>query len=285
LLCAKLALANLTFYHFGDPQIGFGLEGVAQDVARFAAAAKIATGQVVIAGDLVNTFNNATQLAGFHNVWPARFVEQPGLVPGNHDCNADGVSADQTLKMLAHYRSLFGNDYSLRRPPSATDRVCWVGIHTNTLIGNATELLIEADKQWSWLETTLQNCVNDTTFIYMHHIPFLETENEAESYWTWPLKPRARFLKLVRQYHVKHLLCGHTHTTTTVTAADNAFTAYTVGGTARVFDNNGFGYRVFHVNNGQVTQSYVKLPAALQSSEPCRNVHAGDEAPHAYLCH
>jgi len=93
----------------------------------------------------------------------------------------------------------------------------------------------------------------------MHHPPFTATENEADSYYNWPLPVRQRLLALVRKFNVQHLLCGHTHTTTHVQPSDNAFNIYTVGGTARIFDQNGFGYRVFTIIGDTVSQEYVKL--------------------------
>ena len=78
---------------------------------------------------------------------------------------------------------------------------------------------------------------------------------------------RQRLLALLGKYGVQHILCGHTHTTTQRTIG--GLSIYTVlAGTARAFDNNGCGYRVFRINASSVTQQYVRQqdPALTQCS-------------------
>ena len=69
--------------------ITLGKAGFRQDEARFAAAATAAhaagAAAVVIAGDLVNVWDNATLTSGFDAVWPSHFdASKVHLVPGNH---------------------------------------------------------------------------------------------------------------------------------------------------------------------------------------------------------
>ena len=64
----------------------------------------------------------------------------------------------------------------------------------------------------------------------MHHPPFIHDEDEVHQYFNWPLVPRRRLLALARKYNVGHFLCGHTHTTTSVSTSDNAITILTTAG-------------------------------------------------------
>ena len=103
-------------FYLGDPQIGFGKTGWRQDEARFAAAAAAAhaagAAAVVIAGDLVNVWDNATLTAGFDAVWPSQFnASKVHLVPGNHDVNSEASTPAGFAQQLAHYREAFGADY------------------------------------------------------------------------------------------------------------------------------------------------------------------------------
>ena len=72
--------------YLGDPQIGFS-GNETEDTIRFgmAADATSAAKAVVVAGDLVNSWNSASQISSFKQVWPARFASPVHLVPGNHD--------------------------------------------------------------------------------------------------------------------------------------------------------------------------------------------------------
>lgn len=147
-----VAATSEQVFYFGDPQIGFGKSGYQEDEARFAAAAKAASGAaaVVVAGDLVNVWDNATLTGGFDKVWPSMFDRQKvHLIPGNHvraspssktrpsqrrdslragwladcrpaaaaaaaamqDVNSDAPNASSFETQLSHYRSTFGEDF------------------------------------------------------------------------------------------------------------------------------------------------------------------------------
>ena len=60
------------------------------------------TAAVVIAGDLVNVWQNETQGVLFGAVWPAEFGAVPtvALTPGNHDVNANAGSDDYLTQQV-----------------------------------------------------------------------------------------------------------------------------------------------------------------------------------------
>ena len=108
--------------------------------------------------------------------------------------------------------------------------------------GLGGEVQAEAEKQWTWLEAALAAATTAHVIPVMHHPPFLETPAEPDQYFNWPAAPRARLLALFERYGVTDILCGHTHTTTVVSAG--GFTVHTVAGTAKALDDNGCGYKV-----------------------------------------
>ena len=292
LLTLSRGLAQWRLCHFGDPQIGFGNEGLASvDAERFRAAAGAASsrcGAVAIAGDLLNVYGNATQLAAFKTVWPGAFGAPPRLVPGNHDV--------ESMSELSAFRSTFGADYGVDEYTLGDVRLRVVAVDSEAILnlGNDSALAAESEAQWAWLNATLTTtppastlttppASNNTTetILLLHHPPFITSEDEADQYYNWPPGPRARFLALVRGAGVRHLLCGHTHTTTTVSAADAAFTVYTVGGTARIFDDNGFGYSelTWNASARDFDVAYQRLDVT-STVEECVDVFHG----HPYPC-
>lgn len=78
---------------------------------------------------------------------------------------------------------------------------------------------------------------------------------------------RGRYLDLIRKYNVHHILVGHRHETKNIYPADKAYAIYVVAGTARFFDNNGFGINYFDVKTmdsaEDVSQEYVRLQGAM----------------------
>eukprot|EP00729_Bicosta_minor_P018292 gene18292-27137_t len=254
-------------FYLGDPQIGFGTAGWRQDEARFAAAATAAhaagAAAVVIAGDLVNVWDNATLTSGFDAVWPSHFdASKVHLVPGNHDVNSEADTPSEFAQQLAHYRFAFGSDYSSFETRFAT----FVLINSESLIvpelglNGTTDpcVLNETATQWSWLEKTLAAGVSagKHLIVVSHHPAFLEAPTEPHQYWNWPLNARHRLLDLLQKNGVKKMLCGHTHTTTNRTVA--GLSIYTVAGTARAFDNNGCGYSVLTISADEVGYEYIR---------------------------
>jgi hypothetical protein len=271
-------------YYLGDPQIGFGTQGWQEDVARFAAVAAIAensTGNsssgssssssgVVVAGDLVNVWDNSTFLGGFDAIWPAHFAPDRGgvhLVPGNHDVNSAATDAGGFLAQLAHYRASFGANYHA----FATRFAQFVLVDSESLIVGALGLngtadarvLNESETQWRWLEDQLNSSSaaaagRSHRIIVTHHPPFLTSEGEAHQYFNWPEAPRRRFMALARAHGVRNILCGHTHTTTSRATADG-IRVFTVAGTAKAFDGNGCGYMTLAINETAVDAVYHRL--------------------------
>ena len=176
-------------FYFGDPQIGFGHSGWIMDEKRFASAALAASNAgaaaVVVAGDLVNVWDNATQMGGFDQVWPTMFDRaRVHLVPGNHDVDSMAENASVFRSMLDHYRASFGVDYHSFRTTFAT----FVMINSESLIAphlglNGTMdpwVLNQSETQWAWLNDTLATAstARPHTVVVTHHPPFLKSPSE-----------------------------------------------------------------------------------------------------------
>ena len=102
--------ATETVHYFGDPQIGMGKLGPEMDKKRFEAAARESDGvaAVVVAGDIVNQWNNqqyidlATEvLALFDAPQGVHLTNGVHIVPGNHDVDSLAATAAEYDAALA----------------------------------------------------------------------------------------------------------------------------------------------------------------------------------------
>ena len=254
--------------YLGDPQIGFS-GNETEDTLRFGMAADAAKAAkaVVVAGDLVNSWNSASQISSFKQVWPARFASPVHLVPGNHDVDSALQDAGAALARLKHYRETFSaDDYSAFH----TGLASFVLVNSEFLIlpflglnGTAVDPAItaEVEKQWTFIENELaaaRSRGSAHTIVVMHHPPFITAEDEPHQYYNWPVAPRRRLMSLLRKFAVRTLLCGHTHTTRTVTTADG-LKVLTTAGTAKAFDDNGCGYQLLNITATSLDVAYVEL--------------------------
>jgi 3',5'-cyclic AMP phosphodiesterase CpdA len=249
-----------TFVHFGDPQMGFGKDGIDADKRRFVAAIraanKIKPEFVYIAGDLVHkrTREEFVALADAMKV----FEVPVKIAPGNHD-----VTNHETL---AIYRAKYGRDYHV-----FTRRNCdFVAVDSMLLSERPSwfkdkdeKFRSEIEAQWKWLERTLAASKakgRTHVFLLMHVPPFVKRAGESAQYQNLPPDARKRLLAMAERYGVKTILAGHLHKTCEITAGP--ITIYVVGGTARVDDKRGFGYRVLRVRKDGFDQEFVPLKLA-----------------------
>ena len=210
--------AEETVAYFGDPQIGFGKSGWQEDEARFAAAAKAVSGAVaavVVAGDLVNVWDNSTLTRGFDQVWHAMLDAKWHFVPGNHDVNSEAPNASEFETQLSHFRRGFGRDYHSFRTRHASfimlDSELAIVPHLG-LNGTALDAFLanETEAQWAWLEEELAAAqrASPHTIVVSHHPPFLKSAEEPHVYWNWPIGERRRLLGLLAKHGARTVLCG-----------------------------------------------------------------------------
>lgn len=238
--------ASFTFIHAGDPQIG-GWVPIKESQARFIELARQADERgvdfVLVAGDLVHVGKDAEQLAAFRKAM-TYFKVPVKLVPGNHDD-------------LATFRKLFGKDYY----SFTKDNYEFICLNSNLMLEADAGGKTEPQAQWQWLDRTLHTAqqARREIIVLMHHPPAALGEGAD------------RFGKLMKKYAVKIVLAGHVHITGEL--AVSGYNLYTVGGTATVFDQKGYGYRLFTVTGPKVEQAYVRMPAV-----PTKNPAASQPA-------
>lgn len=250
------ASTTFTFLHFGDPQIGMSEDGAEGDGERFLQAVQYANvirpAFVLISGDLT------------HRRRPEEFkildkglqeLRVPAhLIPGNHD-----ILDPDDLEGLALYRSRFGEDYYSFSCGNCEflclNSISLMGTQAKTLEGKK-----EAESQWMWIKETLKHSQRKEAaqiIAFMHIPPFIEREDEPEQYFNLPLPVRQRLLSVLRDHDVKTILAGHTHTTVELTLP--YLQLFTVGGTARILDDQGHGFRRFAVGDNRLRQTCVRL--------------------------
>ncbi|KAF7117686.1 hypothetical protein CNMCM5793_006809 [Aspergillus hiratsukae] len=258
--CAPSVSAGLKkpfrFCQLGDIQIGFGLDGWQNDTYRMGLAAQQVNAEdfdfCIAVGDLTNDRYDY-EVQAFQNTFP-QFKKPVHLLPGNHD-----ISNVATLKQ-------FTLDYNVSDHSSFSHHgYRFILLDSITLMSNLTEFESYTTAEWAWFETQLEAAshANEEIIVAHHHLPFEFTEDEADSYWTFPNRVRGKYLDLIKKYNVHHILVGHRHETKNIYASDKSFTIYVVAGTARFFDDNGFGINYFDVNGDDsakdVAQEYVHL--------------------------
>ena len=236
------------FMHAADPQVGYGELGRDVDAQRFRRllerAHALGAQFVVVAGDLVQdrtwlqwrSFESARKDAAV----PLYFVA------GNHDV--------VDLDTLAAYRERVGPDHYVARRAGVVVVALDSEVMRDTRIDAA-----EHATQWRWLEKTLatERCRQSVCVAVMHRPPFVERADERDTDQNWPASTRARLLSLFQRHGVTTVLAGHLHETREAFDAASGVHVYVVGGTARVFDERGAGYRAFQIGPTGLSQRYV----------------------------
>jgi 3',5'-cyclic AMP phosphodiesterase CpdA len=182
------------------------------------------------------------------------FVPKVHLLPGNHDINdLATLQKWSTDYNVSDHQAFSYNGYR------------FILLNSITLITNLTEFAEHTVREWEWFGAQLEDAAKkgEEIIVAHHHLPFEVTEDEPDNYWSFPNRVRGRYLTLIRKYGVRHILVGHRHETKNIYPTDMAFSIYVVAGTARFFDNNGFGINYFDVNGcnaeNDVKQEYRLL--------------------------
>ncbi|KAF4219678.1 hypothetical protein CNMCM6805_001709 [Aspergillus fumigatiaffinis] len=267
-LCAPSVSAGFNkpfrFCQLGDLQIGFGLDGWQNDTYRMGLAAQQVNTEdfdfCIAVGDLTNDRRDY-QVQAFQNTFP-QFKKPVYLLPGNHD-----ISNVATLEQ-------FTRDYNVSDHSSFSHQgYRFVLLNSVTLISNLTEFESYTAAEWAWFEDQLDAAhhAKEEIIVAHHHLPFEFTEDEADAYWTFPNRVRGRYLSLIKQYNVHHILVGHRHETKNIYASDKSFTIYIVAGTARFFDDNGFGINYFDVSGENSSKDVTQeIPIEALTKSPAK---------------
>ncbi len=249
------------FVQAGDPQMGFG-PNLSHDREMFIKLGKRAKGLgatfVLVCGDLVHKGSKAEWDA--FDAALGTFELPVRLIPGNHDV--------ANMRTLTRYRSNYGADHYC----FTYNNCAFIGLNVMTLITAASDAKDDpkaaatwqqqGHRQWQWLEGVLaeaKKAGRTHVFLFMHHPPFAQKEDEKDSYYGWPGKQRKRLCKLIRDYGIRVVLHGHTHKTYELQPQDKAFTLFSLAGTSKAFDKNGFALRLISVGQDGVKTQLIRL--------------------------
>ncbi len=267
--------APFAFVQLGDPQIGFGYDGPEMDRKRLEfLVEKINEARpsfVLVTGDF--TQGNKKEEFDAYSKVIEKLLSPRYAVIGNHE-----VGVPTKPRVLRSY----GEQVERCRRKHGDDNVVFtynncvfIGVNSQTLCVDETRAkgrtLEEARSTWQWLVSTLEDARKKRRAhitIFMHIPPFVEKEDEKDGYYNLPGEQRKRFLDIVRRYGATRILAGHTHKTQEIRPADEAFTIYTVGGTSRISDDKGHGYRLFNVAEKRVEQRFVSIDGEMDVRPP-----------------
>jgi Icc-related predicted phosphoesterase len=269
LSCALFAAGTLcsqSFIQMSDPQFGMYLKDAAfpHETANFdfaiATANRLKPAFVVITGDLVNNREDAAEVAEFQRI-AAKLA--PGIrlfnVPGNHD-----LGNEPSPESLAIYRQRFGPDYYTFRIGDIAGFVV-----DSSLLKAPAKTAADLAKMESWLAAELAKAKADgmkNLIVFQHIPPFMKSVDEPETYDSFPPETRARYLKLLHEYGVKHLFAGHYHAT--VEARDGDLEIHITGPVGMPLRGGKSGMRIVSVSPGQVSQQYYDFGALPESLPP-----------------
>ena len=260
------ALSAQTFIQMSDPQFGMFLkdEGFPHETANFdfaiASANRLKPAFVVITGDLVNSRESTAEVAEFQRI-AARLA--PGIrlfnVPGNHD-----LGNEPTPESLALYRRRFGPDYYTFRIGDIAGFVV-----DSSLLKAPARTAAEAAKMEAWLRTELAQARSDGVkhlIVFQHIPPFLKDPNEPETYDSFPLETRARYLKMLHEYGVKHLFAGHYHAA--VETRDGDLEIHITGPVGMPLRGGRSGMQIVSVTPGSVWHQYYDFGTLPETLAP-----------------
>jgi UDP-2,3-diacylglucosamine pyrophosphatase LpxH len=237
-----------SFTLVGDPQMGYGNGFEQGSYLRFIEQAQIFNRMpidfVIMPGDLVHA-NNPYQWKLFME-GIKHYDKQTFLIPGNHDVSS--------LLQLQRYRDRLGDDYY----DFVVHNCAFVMINSEIARDDAIDIS-EHIQQWNWLEKTLEEhflAKRRHVFLVMHRPLYRDQYDEKSGYENWPRGTRARMLSLINKYNVSAVLTGHLHQTVQMPLHETHATSYTVGGTSRLWDDKGYGYRYFKVDEDGIHQEY-----------------------------
>lgn len=237
-----------SFALVGDPQMGYG-NGMEQgSYQRFIDQAKIFNRLpidfVVVPGDLVHA--NTPYQWKLYMQGIKHYDKQLFTIPGNHDIN--------NLLDLERYRDRMGDDYY----DFVVHNCAFIMIDSQIARDNSIDIG-EHVQQWNWLEKTLEEhalAKRRYIFLVMHHPLYQNAYDEKDAYQNWPAGTRLKLLNLIKKYNVSAVLTGHLHKTVQQQLKGTNVISYTTGGTSKIWDDHGYGFRWFKVDADGIHQEY-----------------------------
>ncbi len=242
-----------SFVQICDTQLGMG--GYEHDVQTFKQAVKqineLNADFVVICGDLVNDASDSSY-SDFKEIMLG-FKIPCYVAPGNHDVG--NIPNDTTL---AYYRKTIGDDYYEFQNKG------YSFIVTNSQLWKA-DVENESEKHDSWFKEILKNQSKKQVpvFVVGHYPLYIDSLNEEEKYFNFPLIKRLEILELFQQNNVLAYLTGHAHRLVINKYGNTQLV--TGETTSKNFDKRPFGFRFWQVSADTVTHHFVALHSSLEN--------------------
>ena len=171
-------------------------------------------------------------------------------IPGNHDVCPDAVAP--TDKYLAWYRSHFGPDRHAFQHAGAS----FIAIDS-CVLDHPEHLPGEPEAQLAFLEAELEAARasgSEQIVVLAHHPLFLESPDEADSYWTVAPERRRPVLRLLREYGASTFLAGHMHRNHY--ASDGRLQVVASGPVGYPLGDDPSGYRIVRVHGERLDHDY-----------------------------
>ena len=240
-----------SFVQMCDTQLGMG--GYDHDLKSYKTAVNqinaLKPDFVVICGDLVHDPNDSS-FSDFKRIIEG-FKMKCYPAPGNHDVG--NIPNDTTLN---YYRKTIGKDYYKFKNKG------YSFIVTNTQLWKVN-VENESERQDNWFNETLKDpsVNNNPVFVIGHYPLYVESPEEEENYYNFPLIKRKEILTLFKQNNVKAYLSGHTHRT----IINNYENIQLLSGetTSKNFDERPLGFRLWEVTLDTITQHFVSLQSIV----------------------
>lgn len=233
------------------------VDGFTWDADRYREAVeavnRIAPAFVVMGGDMID---DPASEAQYESLMAITAGLDPGIrmywVPGNHDVAADTVVP--TDASIARYREAFGPDFY------AFDHGEVRFIVLNTVVIDHPEASGGAlDEQLDFVAWEVERLREDGRqgIAFGHHPLFVESVDEADTYWNLPLARRVQVREAFRVGRIRHAFAGHWHRNSI--AHDGDLEMVTSGPVGYPLGDDPSGLRRVRVDGGRVTHRYHAL--------------------------
>ena len=254
-----LRFAFITDLHFGKPGnageiltpdiwLREALHGISASDSRF----------ILLGGDIIDSCNNALEYALFDSAMKTTLPWYP--MPGNHD-----IGTDSTTIRMENINAWIGRGYG-RGPQNSEfygitvdSLAAFFVLNSQASVSNDPAVLVRADQQLAEMDSFFSSHASARQKFVCSHIPlFVESSNEADSYFNISIAYRKRIVALMDKHGVKTYLAGHRHESGIgrsggITVFSQTALSFQLG------DGNQRGYYVFTVTADSVLRAFLPL--------------------------
>jgi DNA repair exonuclease SbcCD nuclease subunit len=259
----SFSFVHLTDFHIGDPR---GARKNIRETIGWRAAKKaiqeinlLHPDFVIISGDLIFGALNPYEYRECYKILQL-FDVPTFLCPGNHDgqivFKKDGFDFWKKYFGSLNYSFNYGSYHFL-----AVNSYCWPSYQrTPFLFATFNWGGYIDDKEIEWIEEDLENNINaNLTFMFLHHNPLWETEDNSIFKFRSEYYNRKKLLSLIDEYDVDMVLSGHVHHDNVTIINDTIYITTTT--TASDFGGDAYwGYRLIEIKNGSISSYNYKDP-------------------------